>query len=314
MHSKKIKEEDLDCYAVFGNPITHSLSPLIHSLFAKQTQQQLTYTAVHVEQNKLAKTLDDFQTQRGKGINITSPFKRDAFLLVNASSQRAQTAQAINTILFNENGQRFGDNTDGVGLVKDLACNHALQLNGKRVLILGAGGATQGILAPLLNENPTEIIITNRTMDKAHELANQFAHFGLIQARALSELINHSFDLIINATSIGLQGKCLSLPDTLLKNTFCYDLAYGQAAMPFLQEAKKQGAYTYCDGLGMLVEQAAESFYLWRGVKPDTQSVYKALKQLLEDREDYLLAAARLEEKNPRIPYKKIRKELGLDN
>lgn len=266
--------KDIDHYALLGNPVSHSRSPFIHTEFARQTGEKIIYSAIHVALDGFAEALDHFQAQGGKGINITTPFKQIAFPLVNSLSERAKQAGAINTIQFHANGQRFGDNTDGIGLVRDLTIHQKIKLANKRILILGAGGAARGILGPLLAEDPAEIIIANRTPDKAFVLAKLFTHLGSVRACSLFMLGNTSFDLVINATSAGLHGEIVSLPDNVLKNAFCYDIAYGQA---LLQQAQKQGARACCDGLGMLIEQAAESFYLWRHVRPETHAIFEIL-------------------------------------
>jgi shikimate dehydrogenase len=266
-----------DFYAVLGNPISHSKSPQIHHLFAQQTQQQLTYTAIHVELNNLAKTLKNFQTRGGKGVNITLPFKQEAFLLVDSLSERAQQSQAINTIIFNNNNQRMGDNTDGIGLLRDLTLRHQIDIQGKHILILGAGGAVRGILGVLLAAKPALITIANRTESKASQLATEFSQWGPMQACLLAHLKQHSYDLVINATSASFENSSIAFDPSILKNTFCYDMVYSQTT-PFLQQAKAQGTHTCCNGLGMLIEQAAEAFYLWRGIRPDTDAVYDLLR------------------------------------
>lgn len=274
------KSCDVDQYAVLGNPISHSLSPIIHHLFATQTHQALNYSALLVPLDDLEKTLTHFQTNNGKGVNITLPFKQQAFHLVNSCSERAQLAQAINTIRFNKDGSRYGDNTDGIGLIRDIISNHQYPIQNKRILILGAGGAARGIIAPLLNEQPNEIIIANRSVDKALLLAKEFSTLGKIQGSDFSSLENQSFDLIIHTTSAGLKNENLNLPTLLFReNHFCYDLSYGKKLTPFLQWATKNGATKLSDGLGMLVEQAAEAFFIWRRIKPLTGPVLKALNQ-----------------------------------
>ena len=268
----------IDSYAVIGNPIHHSLSPLIHSLFAEQTNQQLTYRRILVELDGLAQALDEFAAEGGRGLNITLPFKHSAFFMVNAHSERAVCAEAINTIRFDVDGSRYGDNTDGVGLIRDIA-RQQFSLQSKRILIVGAGGAVRGVLKPLLDESPQELVIANRTEDKAIALADLFSQYGPIQACAFPDLEKLSFDLIVNCTSASLRLEELALPQALLrKDTFCYDMAYGQSITPFLQWAKNAGAAKISNGLGMLVEQAAESFYLWRGVRPDVEPVLVKLK------------------------------------
>jgi shikimate dehydrogenase len=264
----------MDTYAVIGNPIHHSLSPRIHQLFAQQTQQHLHYTTIHVELGALPQALAQFQSQQGKGLNITAPFKQQAFHLVNHHSERAICAQAVNTIIFEKNGNRIGDNTDGIGLLLDLKQNHAITLTNKKILILGAGGAVRGVLEMLLNEKPSLLVIANRDENKARQLANEFQDFSVLQVSSLSEIKDNTFDLIINGTSPGL----LALPENLChQKTCCYDMTYGKGLIPFLQWGKNQGAETCYDGLGMLVEQAAEAFYLWRNIRPDTKPILKLL-------------------------------------
>ena len=268
----------MDQYGVIGNPIKHSLSPLIHFLFAQQTEQAMSYEPLLIPLDGLPCALMEFQAAGGKGINITMPFKHRAFTLVSSQSERAQLAEAINTVKFNEDGSMFGDNTDGFGLIQDIAYNNAITLMGKRILVLGAGGAVRGILGSLLSEGPLELIIANRTESKAALLADQFDSRGPISACSMRKLSNYKFDVVINGTSASLKEETIELPDDiLLPDAYCYDMVYGKGETPFLTWAKHQHAQT-SDGLGMLVEQAAESFYLWRGVKPDTQSVLDRLK------------------------------------
>lgn len=267
----------MDQYAVLGNPIHHSLSPTIHSLFAKATHQQLTYSAILVPLGKLAETLTQFQNTGGKGVNITLPFKEEAYSLVDRLSPRAITAKAINTIQFTEDGQRFGDNTDGVGLVNDILHNQKLTLHRKRLLIIGAGGAVRGILAPLLAEQPESITIANRTESKASEIAASFLNKGTVYATTLALTNEKPFDLIINATSAGLLQETMALPTAILnESSFCYDLSY-QKETPFLAWAKENRVILFANGLGMLVEQAAEAFWIWRGIRPETQPIIKAV-------------------------------------
>lgn len=266
----------MDQYAVLGNPIHHSLSPTIHRLFAKATHQQLTYSAILVPLGKLAETLTQFQNNGGKGVNITLPFKEEAYSLVDRLSPRAITAKAINTIQFTEDGQRFGDNTDGVGLINDLLHNQKLTLHHKRLLIIGAGGAVKGILSPLLAEKPESITIANRTESKAAEIAASFLNQGTYTT-SLTLLTNEKpFDLIIHATSAGLHQEKIELPTAILnESTFCYDLSY-QKETPFLVWAKENGVKSFANGLGMLVEQAAEAFWIWRGIRPETKQIIEA--------------------------------------
>ena len=270
---------NIDHYAVMGNPVAHSKSPHIHTAFAHHTQQSLQYDTILVgtKTGEFAQAVQTFQQTAGLGLNITVPFKQTAWNLVDIRQKRAERAEAVNTLWFDEQGRIIGDNTDGVGLVRDLTQNHDHQITDKRVLILGAGGAVRGILAPLLDKNPAQCVIINRTASKAATLVKLFADLGNISMSTHDTL--QSYDLIINGTSASLHGELPALPDNILnKNSCCYDMMYANTPTPFLQWAKQQGALLAIDGLGMLVEQAAESFYLWRGVRPDTASVIKQMR------------------------------------
>jgi len=268
-----------DRYAVIGNPIAHSKSPLIHSQFAKQTGQRLNYEAILVDEGGLAQAIGNFQASGGKGLNITVPFKHEAWELMDELSEHAQRAGAVNTILFNPDGRRYGDNTDGIGLVRDILNNHGGRFDNQRILILGAGGAVRGVLGPILKEQPREIVIANRTVDKAVVLAREFAASIPVNACGYSALGSMSFDLIINGTSASLKGELPPLPMNIIsEQSWCYDMMYGDKPTVFMEWARENGAAKYHDGLGMLVEQAAESFYLWRNVMPDTTPVIKLLR------------------------------------
>lgn len=270
----------MDHYAVLGNPIQHSLSPFIHRLFARQTAQDIVYTSILVPLDGLRQSLDAFQSGGGKGVNITLPFKQQAYLLVDSVSERAARAGAINFIRFDSDGKRFGDNTDGIGLVRDLTRNHHFSIKNKPVLLLGAGGAIRGVIAAILNEQPKSITIANRTESKAVELAEIFSREGSVSACSFSSLVEGCFDLIINGTSASLQEELLELPAGLLQGeTFCYDMVYGygKGLTPFLQWARDNHATYYFDGIGMLIEQAAESFYLWRNIRPDIAQIKHTL-------------------------------------
>ena len=274
----------LDRYAVMGNPIAHSQSPFIHTQFAQQTGQAMQYEAllVSTQTGELAKAVETFQSAGGKGLNITVPFKQDAWRLADKRSERAERAGAVNTLWFDEQGQRFGDNTDGIGLVRDLMNNHDCQIAGKRILILGAGGAVRGVLENLLQIKPIQCVIANRTVSKAEILATSFSHFGQVMATTYTSLAGQTFDLIINGTSASLQGQLPPLPTELITpDTWCYDMMYARMPTPFMQWAQSQGAIQVWDGLGMLVEQAAESFYLWRGLKPKTAAIIQQVRQQL---------------------------------
>ena len=272
----------IDDYAVMGNPIAHSKSPSIHTLFAQQTEQSVAYTAIHVDLGGFKQAVGNFTATGGKGLNITVPFKQEAWELVSKRSERAERAGAVNTIKI-EDEQLFGDNTDGVGLVNDLTINHGIELKDKKILLMGAGGAARGVLIPLLKQNPSYLFIANRTPDKAKDLALDFSDAGNVEGGGYEHLPDIRFDVVINATAASLQGELPPLPDTLLNdNASCYDMMYSAKPTPFMQWASEHKAANVLDGLGMLVEQAAESFYLWRNVKPETKSVIETLRKELQ--------------------------------
>lgn len=271
-----------DRYAVMGNPIAHSKSPKIHALFAQQTQQQLTYEALLVPLDGFADAVAAFRASGGKGLNITVPFKQEAWALAAEHTQRAERAGAVNTLWFRDDGTMLADTTDGVGLVRDLTRNHGIVLTGKRILILGAGGAVRGVLEPILAERPATVVISNRTASKADELASLFGDMGSISGCGFEALAGQQFDLVINGTAASLEGEVPPLPDDLLApNASCYDMMYGATPTPFQRWATAHGAACSLDGLGMLVEQAAEAFALWRGVRPETGAVIIALRQAM---------------------------------
>lgn len=271
-----------DRYAVMGNPIAHSKSPLIHSEFARQTGHKLVYTAELVELGELPQAVAHFQSNHGKGLNITVPFKQDAFALAHELSPRAQRAGAVNTLVLRGENNYFGDTTDGAGLLNDLLHNHQLTLQKKMILLLGAGGAVRGVIEPLLQQHPARLVIANRTPDKAVQLAADFADLGTTHGCGFDALAGEKFDLIINGTSASLHGELPPLPDKLLNNqSVVYDMMYGAGATPFMRWGMAQDA-TALDGLGMLVEQAAESFYLWRGVRPHTRTVIDLIRRSLK--------------------------------
>ncbi|MCK4865390.1 MAG: shikimate dehydrogenase [Gammaproteobacteria bacterium] len=272
----------MDDYAVMGNPISHSKSPSIHTLFAEQTQQSILYTAIHVDLGGFKQAVGNFAATGGKGLNITVPFKQEAWELVTERSERAERAGAVNTIKI-EDDKLFGDNTDGVGLVNDLMINHSIELTGKNILLMGAGGAARGVLNPLLKQNPSSLFIANRTPDKAKDLASDFSDAGNISGGGYEHIPDEKFDVVINATAASLQGELPPLPDTLLNdNASCYDMMYAAKPTPFMLWATEHNAEKVLDGLGMLVEQAAESFYIWRDVKPETKTVIEKLRKELE--------------------------------
>lgn len=263
-----------DRYAVFGCPIGHSLSPTIHQQFAKQTQQNLSYQAMEVNADAFEKEVNGFFSEGGKGINCTVPLKELAFKRADKLSERARYTGAVNTLKLEADGSLYGDNTDGVGLKTDLCDYLKLSFGDKRILVLGAGGATRGILGPLLELNPSKLWVANRTLSKAKLLGEEFVTLGQVSAVAYSELLGQQFDLVINATSASLSGELPPLPTELLaKDAVCYDLAYAKTATTFVQWGQERGARLSIDGLGMLVEQAAHAFYLWRGVMPKTDEV-----------------------------------------
>ncbi|HSH30902.1 MAG TPA: shikimate dehydrogenase [Thiohalobacter sp.] len=268
-----------DRYAVMGSPIAHSKSPQIHTLFARQTHQHLVYEAILVEPGHLATAIALFRQDGGQGLNITVPFKQDAWRLAEVLNPRAERAGAVNTLLWDNDGRLIGDNTDGIGLVRDLTQNLEQVLTDRRILLLGAGGAARGVIGPLLEAQPARLRIANRTADKARELAGLFQDAGNVEGCGLDELDATRFDLIINATAAGLGSEVPSIPAALIGgHSCCYDLMYASQPTAFVQWARNHGAALAVDGLGMLVEQAAESFYLWRGLRPDTPPVIAALR------------------------------------
>jgi shikimate dehydrogenase len=271
-----------DRYAVFGNPIKHSKSPQIHAMFAAQTQQEMIYRAQLVEENRFADAATEFFSNGGKGLNITVPFKLDAFSFAHQLSDRARRAGAVNTLALQDDGEIYGDNTDGVGLLRDIADNLDWVIEGRRVLVLGAGGAVRGILDPLLRKKPDLLVIANRTVAKAQQLVRDFSDIGALSACSFDALAGSQFDLIINATSASLSGELPPLPSSLLtEQACCYDMVYGTEPTPFMRWAAGQMAWAVSDGLGMLVEQAAESFCIWRGVRPKTRPVIDSLRASL---------------------------------
>lgn len=272
-----------DRYAVTGNPVHHSKSPQIHAAFARQTGEDLSYTKLPLPIDAFRKGAEDFFAQGGKGLNVTVPFKLQAWQLAAVRSQRAERAGAVNTLWQNEDGQLCGDTTDGTGLLRDLCDNHQIQLKGKSLLILGAGGAVRGVLSELLEKKPQRITIANRTLEKAKLLAEQFSDLGCLNACGFEALANQQYDLIINGTSASLQGELPALPDGLsVERSVCYDMMYGAQETPFNRWARQKGAIRTLDGLGMLVEQAAESFFIWRGVRPQTAAVIESLRSELK--------------------------------
>ena len=276
----------IDRYAVIGNPIAHSKSPAIHAEFAKQTKQDMHYNTILAPLDGFVQEVKYFVKHGGRGLNVTLPFKLEAFQLAMEKSPRALDAGAINTLKF-VGDSIVGDNTDGVGLVRDITQNLAIAIRGKRVLLVGAGGAARGVIYPLLQEEPKSLIIVNRTVEKATRLVGRYLEISFFKrihlaAVDFSELKGQAFDLVINASSASMTGESLPLPrDIFASRSLAYEMVYGKGRTPFMQLARDDGAGKVADGLGMLVEQAAESFFIWRGVRPDTQPVFTKLKNTL---------------------------------
>ncbi|QJR16867.1 shikimate dehydrogenase [Usitatibacter palustris] len=264
-----------DRYVVIGNPVAHSLSPTIHARFSEQTGEALEYTTLLAPVDGFAQSVGAFFSGGGRGANITLPFKVEALRFADEASARAKHAGAANFLAVRD-GRVFADNTDGAGLVTDLRANLGFTLRGARILLLGAGGAARGVIAPLTQAGPSRIVLANRTLAKAQELAD---HFPGLVACGLESIANAPFDLVVNATSTSTRGEALALPDNLFApGALAYDMAYGPAARAFVERARALGAARASDGLGMLVEQAAESFQLWRGKRPQTAPVLAELR------------------------------------
>tara|TARA_R110000823_G_scaffold125385_1_gene251991 strand:+ start:28240 stop:29076 length:837 start_codon:yes stop_codon:yes gene_type:complete len=272
-----------DRYAVFGNPIKQSKSPAIHSLFAQQCGQTMQYRAVRIELDDFERAASDFFAGGGAGLNVTIPFKQRAFEFAKVVSERARRAGAVNTLTRRGAGEVHGDNTDGVGLVRDMICNLGWSLQGRRILLLGAGGAARGVVEPLLRERPVELLIVNRTPERAAALASQFSEIGPVEGGAYELVGDRSFDILINATSTGLTDSMPDLSSNLItERSCCYDMVYGAEPTPFMRWGAREAAWAVADGLGMLVEQAAESFFIWRGVRPETRPVIHQLRAAME--------------------------------
>ncbi len=273
----------VDRYAVFGNPIKQSRSPAIHAAFAEQCGQAMQYRAVRVAPDGFANAATTFFAGGGKGLNVTVPFKEDAFRFASRLSDRAKRAGAVNTLTLAADGGIEGDNTDGVGLVRDMVANLGWMVQGLRILIIGAGGAVRGVLEPLLRERPSEILIVNRTASRAEQLAAEFSDLGGVSGGSYAMIGERQFDLVINASSAGLAGEMPDVPSSLLtERSCCYDMIYGSQPTPFMRWAASHAAWSVADGLGMLVEQAAQSFYIWRGLRPETQSVISRIRQSMD--------------------------------
>lgn len=273
----------MDQYVVFGNPIAQSKSPLIHTLFARQTSQSMHYAAQLVPLGEFRAAADAFFADGGRGCNVTVPFKEDAYQYADQLTERAKLAGAVNTLKKLDDGFVLGDNTDGEGLVQDLL-QHQVTLADQRILLIGAGGAARGVILPLLAQQPSSITITNRTLAKAEALVDAFAAHGPVNAVALNELAGGQYDVIINSTSASLSGQLPGIPESLIQpSTVCYDMVYGSGPTTFNQWAQQLGALVVLDGLGMLVGQAAESFMLWRGLRPGAKQVQRELRRLMQE-------------------------------
>ena len=278
--------EAAERYAVMGNPVTHSKSPAIHRMFASQFKDNIDYTAIQVDLDGFADAVRQFRDTGGRGLNVTVPFKLEAFRLADTRTDQAEKAQAANTLRFSRDGRIEAHNTDGLGLVRDLARllgtkwrEHAAGLfAGKSILVLGAGGAVRGVLAPMLECAPAMVVIANRTIARAQEL-KQIAGTPLVRVCGFDDLAGQRFDIVINGTSASLKGEVPPLPRGIFRaGALAYDMMYGNHSTPFMDWARQNHAATVSDGLGMLVEQAAESYYFWRGKRPETAEVMAALR------------------------------------
>ncbi|WP_293764052.1 shikimate dehydrogenase [uncultured Aquitalea sp.] len=268
-------------YAVIGNPVSHSQSPFIHSEFARATNQDIAYEKLFAEVGKFNEVVSEFVRAGGLGLNVTLPFKGDAYKFAHEVTERARAAEAVNTLTFRD-GKVFGDNTDGVGLVRDIVDNLDFPIAGHHVLILGAGGAVRGVLEPILEQKPASVTIANRTLIKAESIAHHFKPWGEVGACGYEQLKGRTFDIIINGTSTSLNNELPPLPEGVFTaRTLAYDMVYSKGLTPFLKRAQAENAGMLADGLGMLVEQAAESFHIWRGVQPDTRKVTNMLREVL---------------------------------
>jgi shikimate dehydrogenase len=273
-----------DRYAVIGHPVGHSRSPFIHARFAAQTGQSLIYTTIDAAPDDFPAAVRHFFSTGGKGLNVTVPHKEAALELVDELTPRAQRAGAVNTLAVRAGGPGLlGDNTDGAGLARDLLNNHRIMIAGRRVLLLGAGGAARGVLAPLLGLKPSDLTVVNRNVQRARELVERFRDLGKLRAIGYEKLGREPYDIVINATAASLAGELPALPAGIVDSrSICYDMAYGRQDTPFVRWAWERGCARALMGLGMLVEQAAESFHLWHGVRPDTASVLSELMAELQ--------------------------------
>jgi shikimate dehydrogenase len=267
----------VDRYAVIGNPIGHSKSPKIHATFAQTTGQSLEYTAIEGQEDTFEAVVDAFRKSGGRGMNVTAPFKLQAFALATDRLERARLAGAANALKF-ERDRIYADNFDGVGLVNDIQRNLDVPLGGKRVLMLGAGGAARGAVLPFLAQSPAELTIVNRDLDKAQRLVREAGSPANLQVVGYRDVADHPFDLVINATSASLGGELPPVSAGVFRDAvLAYELVYGKGLTPFLRLAQNAGVARLADGVGMLVEQAAEAFVWWRGVRPETRSMIASL-------------------------------------
>lgn len=265
-------------YAVIGSPVSHSKSPIIHGMFAEQTKQNLHYDAIRVEAEDFESFVSNFFAEGGGGLNVTVPHKERAYKFASKLEPRAELAGAVNTLFMNEDKQICGDNTDGPGLVRDLEVNHGVIIKDKKVLVIGAGGAVRGALVSLIEAQPATICLVNRTVKKALHLQKLFQEKFAITVSGFEEL-EGKFDLVVNGTSLSLEGKLPAINNVnLAKGACCYDMMYADTDTVFVAWAKNQGTALALDGLGMLVEQAAESFLRWRGIRPETRAVISAIR------------------------------------
>lgn len=269
----------IDKYAVIGNPIEHSKSPIIHGMFAQQTEDAISYDTIMSPLDEFVETVKKFQAEGGKGLNVTVPFKEQAWELADELSDYAKSAGAVNTLVFRDDGSIYGANTDGIGLMRDLKDNYKVSLEGKSVLLMGAGGAGKGVVQPIMEENVKRLVIANRTPERAVNLAKEFAELGDIVGGSYNDLREQGqFDIIINATAASLQGIMPPMPEScLFDGSVCYDMMYGGRPTAFEFWCEDEGAALVMNGLGMLVEQAAESYSIWRGIQPKTKPVLDSL-------------------------------------
>lgn len=269
----------MDRYGLIGSPVYHSISPRVHALFADQTDQVMDYVAIEMKPDEFSRRIKQLADDGFKGLNVTVPLKNLAWEFAENRDSHADLARAVNVLKFDTGGTRHGYNTDGIGLLRDLTQNHTIDLRGRRILILGAGGAVQGVIGPLLAANPQSITIANRTVAKANVLVGRFKKLGKLQSCGYEALGDQRYDLIINGTSLGLLNEVPQLPDTVLSPGGCtYDMMYGREPTAFAKWGQLHDASKALDGTGMLIEQAAETFWIWRGVRPETGPVIRELK------------------------------------